>query len=438
MGKILISPLPIIGHIIPAMAVARRLAAAGHNIKFALPTQIASQVSQDFSCVTTTDDVFSHEPVTLRLSATNALRDIAKLKINIRFLFELWTESQLESLRKIITKELPDLIISDTHHLAPIVVALENQLPSAVLGVTPYRKIFKGSAPIGSGLAPSYKMPYAYIYDSINRIIEWRSRNIRHTVTRRLTDLSPGLKSILQDAPLSIFGICQDLGTAFFQCSTPYLEDQPEVLTKHGVEFIGPMNEEILSPENHTRFKGKTLSAETKKIVITWGTMQPSIPIEFVEVIKALKDFSELNIVIAPPTKQRFEAKMLCHTISGRVRVTNTFEDFLYELKSADVFVSNGGFGAVKAALTLGIPVICSGDQDDKPDVCGRVQRTGAGIGLLWWGIGSIERRFEKAIRLVLSNASYKERALEVGKELAAYEVSGALESAVQRLLSHN
>jgi UDP:flavonoid glycosyltransferase YjiC (YdhE family) len=434
MGKILISTLPIQGHLNPALAVARRLAAAGHDLRFALPPKVAHEVTR-FKCHPTTDDVFSYVPVTLRFSAKHIRGDIAKIERNIRYIFEAWTESQLHSLRQVAEEERPDLIIADTHHLAPLIVAHERKIPSAVLGVTPYRKVLKGSAPIGSGLPPARNPALVTAYDSINLLFDRISRDVRRVVADRLIQISPELKTRLGSAPLSIFGTSQELGAAFLQCSAPCLEDRPA--SQLGVEFIGPMNPaDHLSPESHSRFGNPRTQSDVKNVVITWGTMQPLMPLEFIAAAKALVEYSQINVAIAPPRNHRLEAMMDCRPLSGRASVTQEgFDNFLSVLKSADVFVSNGGFGAVKLALTLGVPVVSFGNQDDKPDVCGRVRRSGAGIGFRWWG-GT--RRLVNAVRSVLADDSYRKHAGQVGKQLAEYDRSRALESTIQRLLGQS
>ncbi|WP_353648221.1 nucleotide disphospho-sugar-binding domain-containing protein [Nakamurella sp. A5-74] len=50
--------------------------------------------------------------------------------------------------------------------------------------------------------------------------------------------------------------------------------------------------------------------------------------------------------------------------------------------RRADVFVTNGGFGATQQALACGIPVVVAGATDDKPSVAARVAARGVGVEL--------------------------------------------------------
>ena len=438
MSKILISTLPVSGHIKPALAAATKLKAAGHTVVFALPEGITALVGSGFMCIATTKDKFYYKPTTLRFWSRHFTHDIKKIENNIRFVLGDWTFSQLDRLREIAEEYCPDLIISDCLHVAPLIAARERGIPSAALGVTPYRNLLRGSAPFRTGITPATNRYKAIIYDLINRAMQRRFNHVRNLLTKSLLQVAPALQSVFNGQPLSIFDICQKLSTAYLQCSAPCLEDRPTLLEANGVEFIGPMNEEPLSPQRHPvvgALHTDTVEYKTKATVsITWGTVQPTPPPEFMVLARKLGRSADLNVIVAPPDNHRIQVsrQLFSERPATRVTLTTNFGDFLPKLKKADVFVSNGGFGAVKAALTLGIPIVCFGNQDDKPDVCGRVQRSGAGIGFSWW---LQQRRIISAVRRVLKEPSFTVRAQIVGQELSEYDKSTRLEQVVARLL---
>ena len=51
-------------------------------------------------------------------------------------------------------------------------------------------------------------------------------------------------------------------------------------------------------------------------------------------------------------------------------------------LPKVDVMVTNGGYGAVQRALSMGVPLVVAGNTEDKPEVAARVAWTGAGVNL--------------------------------------------------------
>lgn len=51
-------------------------------------------------------------------------------------------------------------------------------------------------------------------------------------------------------------------------------------------------------------------------------------------------------------------------------------------LPKVDVMVTNGGYGAVQRALSMGVPLAVAGNTEDKPEVAARVAWSGAGVNL--------------------------------------------------------
>ncbi len=83
-------------------------------------------------------------------------------------------------------------------------------------------------------------------------------------------------------------------------------------------------------------------------------------------------------------------------------------------LPKVDVMVTNGGYGAVQRALSMGVPLIVAPNTGDKPEVAARVAWTGAGVNLKTGrpSAGAVRG----AVREVLSDGRYlrSARKLEV------------------------
>jgi MGT family glycosyltransferase len=69
-------------------------------------------------------------------------------------------------------------------------------------------------------------------------------------------------------------------------------------------------------------------------------------------------------------------------TLAPSNAVVTPFIPFSELLPEVDVFVTNGGYGAVNQALSHGVPVIVAGETEDKAFVAARIAWTGAGINL--------------------------------------------------------
>jgi UDP:flavonoid glycosyltransferase YjiC (YdhE family) len=86
-----------------------------------------------------------------------------------------------------------------------------------------------------------------------------------------------------------------------------------------------------------------------------------------------------------------------------------TFLPFDRLLPKVSVMVTNGGYGAVNHALSLGVPLVVAGDSEEKPEIAARVAWTGAGINLRTGRPSAMQIR--EAVRAVLTKPQYRQRA---------------------------
>jgi MGT family glycosyltransferase len=92
-------------------------------------------------------------------------------------------------------------------------------------------------------------------------------------------------------------------------------------------------------------------------------------------------------------------------------------------LPKTSLVVTNGGFQGVQAVLSHGIPMVTAGESEDKPEVCARLQRTGASIDL---ATATPEpAAIRAAVRRVLDEPSFSSAATALAREAA--EAGGAV-----------
>ncbi|MGW5741237.1 nucleotide disphospho-sugar-binding domain-containing protein [Amycolatopsis sp. NPDC003861] len=80
--------------------------------------------------------------------------------------------------------------------------------------------------------------------------------------------------------------------------------------------------------------------------------------------------------------------------------------------------VTNGGYGGVNHALRYGVPLVVVGASEDKREVAARVAWSGAGIGHA--RASASPRMLRRAVRAVLDDPRYRDRARELAGEMAA------------------
>jgi UDP:flavonoid glycosyltransferase YjiC (YdhE family) len=93
-------------------------------------------------------------------------------------------------------------------------------------------------------------------------------------------------------------------------------------------------------------------------------------------------------------------------------------------LRHASVVVTHGGHGTVVKTLAAGLPLVILHHGRDQADNAARVTARGAGLSV---PRRSSSRRIARAIAVVLSTASYRERAARLGEQVMADASSSTL-----------
>ncbi|RYP75177.1 hypothetical protein DL770_007464 [Monosporascus sp. CRB-9-2] len=100
-------------------------------------------------------------------------------------------------------------------------------------------------------------------------------------------------------------------------------------------------------------------------------------------------------------------------------------------LEHADVMVSNAGTGALNHAVVNGVPLVLAGVTEDKTESTMRATRAGYAVGLFTQN-PSVER-IREGVETVLSDAKYKNRAMELKAENEAMGCLDKIEGWVKK-----
>jgi len=98
-------------------------------------------------------------------------------------------------------------------------------------------------------------------------------------------------------------------------------------------------------------------------------------------------------------------------------------------LQQADVFITHGGMNSSSEGLYFGIPLVVIPVMGDQPIVANRIEELGAGLQLNRQELDAITLR--NTTEQVLSNSSFKEKSLGIGKSLRD---SGGYKKAVEAI----
>jgi UDP:flavonoid glycosyltransferase YjiC (YdhE family) len=161
-----------------------------------------------------------------------------------------------------------------------------------------------------------------------------------------------------------------------------------------------------------------TINSHRRHIVfVSQGTLQMNIDELIVPTMLALKDDENFIVVVAiGKTGSSIPAEI---SIPKNARVAD-FIPYDEILKYADVFVSNGGYGAVQHSLGNGVPLVVGGFGSDKADNALRVEWAGVGIDLKTHR--PEPKTVYEAVTNILENTKYRERAKELQAEMQSYD----------------
>jgi UDP:flavonoid glycosyltransferase YjiC (YdhE family) len=96
--------------------------------------------------------------------------------------------------------------------------------------------------------------------------------------------------------------------------------------------------------------------------------------------------------------------------------------------------VTNGGYGGVRQALAHGVPLVVAGTTEDKPEVAARVAYSGVGINLKT--AAPAPEQVQAAVRRLLYDTRYRQRALALQAEYARYDAVARGVELVEQLVA--
>jgi UDP:flavonoid glycosyltransferase YjiC (YdhE family) len=152
-------------------------------------------------------------------------------------------------------------------------------------------------------------------------------------------------------------------------------------------------------------------------VLVTQGTVANSNLDRLIgPTLKALAGESDL-VVVATTGGRPVEA---LGPLPENARVAE-YLPYDWLMPKVDLLVTNGGYGTVTQALSLGIPLVQAGTTEDKREVAVRIANSGAGVAL-----GTDEPtppQIRAAVRRVLDIPSYGIKAQALAREFQTHDL---------------
>jgi MGT family glycosyltransferase len=346
----------------------------------------------------------------------------ADFKVNLlRTRFAEAIPDQHQVIQQILRETPTDLVLVDTMLLGsfPMLLGPRQKRPPVIgCGVNP---VLLSSCDCG------YRLPPANTPEGRREILE---ENQRIQATFRPVDDS--INSIMRPygvPPMPHFFLDSMylLPDIFLQFTAEALEyprsDMPDT-----IRYIGPIlpgrSVEFEEPDWWTELDGSRPVA-----LVTQGTLANH---DLNEVIQpALFGLADENVTVIVAAG-RSDTQTLLVPKNARVA---PFVPFDRLLPKVDVLVTNGGYGAVNHAFSLGVPILVSGETEEKDMIAARVGWTGAGINLKTRYPSAEQIR--NGVRAILTNTQYRDEAQRLRANFSRYNALDELARTVEAMLTN-
>jgi UDP:flavonoid glycosyltransferase YjiC (YdhE family) len=321
--------------------------------------------------------------------------------VYIKHVFADSIPDQYRGLQQTIAERDIDLVMTDVLFLGelPLLLSGESRPPIIACGV----------------IAPSWIDPAFSIFTGPDDTAEGRERNIADN-ERFLMLRAPGHRYI--DAVLNRLGATISGG---FNANSLYR--LPDVFLQFGTEDFEysmedrPANLVYTGPIIHRESRAETpawmaqLDRSLPVVLVTQGTLAN---FDFDQLVNpALLGLADEPVQVVVTAGGSKEGKIL----STKNAIIEPYVPYELILPMTSVFVTNGGYNGVQQALSYGVPIVCYGESEDKPLVSARVQWSGVGISLK--AGTSMPEQIREAVRKILHDPSYIERARTLGAGIA-------------------
>lgn len=417
MARFLIGTIPAIGHVNPALPIARKLVERNHEVWWYTGKGFQSKIEEtgarhvpiqtglDFSDLATIPASFTEK--------RNNLKGLEQFKFDLKHIFIDSALVQFKDYIDILRDFPADVLLSDLCFLGASWVYEKGGPPWAVFGMSGLAFSSSDTAPFGMGIKPDASKLGRLRNSFLNWVFQ---RILLNNVTvyldrvRGSLGLSTDYKGFF-DSTLSPF--------LFLQGTVPSFE-YPRSDLPLQVHFIGPF-----LPEPPAAFTPPIWWDELRNskpvIHVTQGTVSTEGNDLIVPTLEALAD-EEVLVVVTTGGKPIESLKL--NSIPANVRIEQ-FIPHYHLLPHVDVMVTNGGYNGVQIALANGVPMVAAGQTEEKPEVCTRIEWAGVGINLKTKSPTPTQIR--DAVKKIVASSQYRQKAQLLQAEIAHHDASLAV-----------
>ena len=407
MASIIIATVPIHGHVVPLLAVARHFSQRGDRVRFVTGARFSEAVrATGAEHVALPSEADFDDREDLVFPQREGLKGSKAIAWDIEHVFVQPGRIQHDAIIAAHRDEPADALLTDPGFTGGAFLLghpVGARPPLVVCGVVPLTIASRDTAPYGMGLTP-LRGPVGRLRNALLSAVAAR------TVFPRAERLAGEINHELHRRPLA-FPVLDwpRRAEAIVQLTVPEFEyprsDAPATL-----HFVGPVSatgSEATRPSWWDQLDG------SKPVVhVTQGTIANR---DYRQIIApTLEALAEDDLVVVVSTGGRPLDSLPPLPSNARAASFLPYDELL---PKTDVYVTNGGYGGVQYALRYGVPVVTSGGTEDKPEVAARVAWSGVGRRLKSHTPSSAAVR--AAVRSVLHDPGYRASAERIAASMA-------------------
>ncbi|MFI9389066.1 glycosyltransferase [Kutzneria sp. NPDC052558] len=414
---LLFATMPVPGHVVPLLPIARELTARGHRVRWYTGRVFADRIAAAGAEFVAMDPSIDHQGrnVDELFPERVRLKGIAKLRYDMRAVFLDPIPAQVEGLRRELDRQPADLILHDAAFAGAEIVERLGGPRVVSVGVTPMMLPAPDVPPFGPGLKPGS--------DPLTRL---RDRAVRYLLDNVVfKPVYEHRDRILRDLglPAGERGLAAVSPHLHLQNSVAGLE-HPRAYLPEQVKFVGALVDPVTAvplPQWWER-----MIARGKPVVhVTQGTVADTDLGQLVR--PTIRALAEEDVTVVASTGSHDLGPLPANVF------TAPFLPYDQLLPITSVMVTNGGFGGVQLALAQGVPLVVAGTTEDKPEVAARVERSGAGLNLRT--STPSEKSIRKAVRQVLDGEAFRRQAQRLAAEYRAHDAGVLSADHIERLV---
>jgi MGT family glycosyltransferase len=430
MARFLIAATAVPGHVLPLLAVSQLLVSRGHEVVVYTGSLFRERVEATgarFVAFRPEIDV-DYRQLDERFPERRKLTPgPAQFCFGLKHIFADAIPHQAAGIRD-IRREFPfDAIITDTMFCGTFPLLLgppEKRGPIVALGITALALSSADTAFFGTALPPSVTPADRARNAAMNSHLQ---QAIFGSAQQYFNDIL--VKNGSRPLPAFLFDSMITLPDLYLQLTAKAFE-YPRGKMPDSIRFVGP-----LLPPPSTGFRPPAWWDDVDKsgsiVLVTQGTLANDDLGQLVGPTLTALANEELTVIAStggPPVES------IPVALPPNAKAA-TFLPFDRLLPKVSVMVTNGGYGAVNHALSLGVPLVVAGDSEEKPEIAARVAWAGAGINL---GTGRPSAsQIGEAVRAVLTQPHYRQRAQELRTAFARHNARDEIAQLVEDLAAN-